>query len=88
MVLGAPAMLGDVYLLILGGLMSAVSIVTKTLVELDTDARFGYDENISIRQHTSYISRQHTTKTSAYVSIRHIYSTRMRGSGTTKTRYV
>ena len=55
MVLGAPAMLGDVYLLILGGLMSAVSIVTKTLVELDTDARFGYDENVSIRQHTSCI---------------------------------
>jgi hypothetical protein len=45
MVLGAPAMLGDVYVLILGGVLSAVSIVTKTLVELDTDARFGYDDN-------------------------------------------
>ena len=45
MALGAPGVLGNVYVLAAGGLLSAVSIVSKTVVELDTESRFGYDDD-------------------------------------------
>ena len=41
MALGSPGLLGKVALLVTGGVLSALSIVIKTLVDLDTQARFG-----------------------------------------------
>jgi hypothetical protein len=52
MAIGAPGVLGNVYVLALGGLLSAVSIVSKTLVELDTESRFGYDDDALPVPHT------------------------------------
>ena len=41
MALGSPGLLGKVALLVTGGVLSALSIVIKTFVDLDTQARFG-----------------------------------------------
>jgi len=45
MALGAPGMWGSVYALMMGGILSGISIAAKTAVDLDTASRFGYDED-------------------------------------------
>jgi len=52
MAAGAPGMLSNIYVLAFGGLLSAISIITKTVVELDTESRFGYDDDALPVHHT------------------------------------
>jgi len=45
MALGGPTVLANVYVLALGALLSGISILLKTVVELESEKRFGYNDD-------------------------------------------
>lgn len=45
MALGAPSLIGNLPLLALGSVLTAFSIIIKIFVDLDTERKFGYDDD-------------------------------------------